>query len=571
MRDTIAAFARSRRQTLLAVLTVLSASSPALADPTLIFSTYMGGSLSDRGTAVAAWHGSTTFVAGITHSLDYPVVGVSSSKPFDQLTDDVFLTALGPSGSPLYSTYVPTTDADHKFVLGIGVGPDGGPSGSPYVAVESSYADETVITVVKLWPGGTIAWAWGTSGGRFYAQGMTVDSQGNVYITGRDNNEDGNNQYVDQAFVWKISAQGTLIYSIRIDGNNFDLGRGIAVDSAGNAYVTGVTLSTDLPGATGPAPVGSGYNAFVTKLDPVGSILWSTYLGGNGSDSGEKIAVAADNSVVVVGTTQSSDFPIQNAIQTGLNGPKDLFLARLTPSGSLISSTYLGGSGDDGVTGLALEPASILLAVTSPATDSPLRGPLDPSCNTGFVAKLDAAASRVLDAACGGTAVAADSSGVSVTGSASSGLPVVNAWQPSPAGGDDAFAMKLVLNHPPNCSGATASPATLWPADRSFFSVSIRGVTDLEGDTVSIAFTSIFQDEWRTYSGMPDATGLGTSTARLRAARISGGDGRVYHLSFTATDPRGAACTGAVKVCVPPAQGGTCGDGGARVDSTQSY
>jgi Beta-propeller repeat len=571
MRNIIEAFARSWQRTLLAALTVLATSSPALGDPTITYSTYLGGSLRDGGSAVAAWGGSS-FIAGITRSLDYPVVHVTSSKPYDQFADDVFVTVLGPSGSPLYSTYVRTSDADHKFVLGIGVGPDGGPSGSPYVVSEGLYADETVISVVKLWPGGSVAWAWGTNGGRLYAQGMAVDRQGNVYITGRNNNEDANYQYMDKAFVWKISASGSLIYSISIDGNGFDLGRGVAVDSAGNAYVTGVTRSTDLPGANGqPVPAGGGDNAFVTKLDPAGAVLWTTYLGGGGYDEGSKIAVAADNSVVVVGITQSSDFPTQNALQTGLKGPQDLFLARLMPYGSVISSTYLGGSGSDAINDLALEPASILLAVDSPDADSPLRGPLDPSCTSSFIAKLDATASRVLDASCRGGAVAADSTGVSVTGGADSGLPVVNAWQPAPAGGGDAFAMKLVLNHPPDCSRAVASPDTLWPAGGNFVSVVIRGVTDPEGDALSIAFTSIFQDEWYTYSGQPDASGLGASTARLRASRLNGGDGRVYHLSFTATDPWGATCAGAVKVCVPPVQGGTCVDGGARVNSTQSY
>jgi hypothetical protein len=568
MSRTIATFARSWRREILATLLVLAASVPAFADPTLLYSTYMGGSDTDRGTAVAA-RGGNTYVAGITRSRDYPVVGANSSHKQGDQYNDVFLTAFGPSGSPLYSTYVPTTDADNKFVLGIGWVPGPSASGSLYVASESSYAEDSAIVIVKLSSGGSIAWTWNTFVGRMYAQGMTVDSQGNVYITGRDNNEDANYQYVDKAFVWKISSGGSLIYSIRIDGNNFDQGRGIAVDSAGNAYVAGFTLSTDLPGATGPAP--AGYNGFVTKLDPAGSILWTAYLGGSGSDVAEKIAVAADNTVVVAGTTQSTDFPTANAIQAGLNGPQDLFLTRLAPWGSLISSTYLGGSGSDAVKSLALEPASILLAVASPSADSPLRGPLDPSCNAGFVAKLNTTASRVLDAACGGEAVAADSSGVSIAGSASSGLPVLNAWQPSPAGGTDAFAMKLVLNHPPDCSAATASPATLWPADGRFIPVSVLGVTDLESDPVSIALTSIFQDEWRTYSGTPDASGLGTSTARLRASRLNGGDGRVYRLNFTATDPRGATCTGAVRVCVPIAQGGTCGDGGARVDSTQSY
>jgi len=556
-----------RNAAVLAVL-IVSSASPAAADPTILYSTYLGGSSSDSGWAVAAWHGNT-FVTGITRSGDYPLFNGGSGKPGDSYTD-VFLTVLGPSGAPLYSTYVPTTESDSKFVVGIGVGPDGGPSGSPYVVSGASFAEDTDVRVVKLWPGGSIAWTWGGNGGRIQPVGMTVDSQGNVYITGRDNNEDWNYQYVDLAFVWKISSQGSLVYAAAIDGNGFDMGRAIAVDAAGNAYVTGITLSTNLPNAIQPVPNG-GYNVFVTKLDPAGTVQWSTYLGGSGSDVSEEIAVAADGTVVVAGTTQSIDFPTQNALQTSLQGAQDLFVARLQPWGSRISSTYLGGSGSETLNDLALEPASILLAVVSPDGGSPLRAPLDPSCGSEFVAKLDASASRVLDATCRGSAVAADYTGVSITGAIVSGLPVVNAWQPSPGGGTDAFATKVVLNHAPDCSRATANPGSLWPADGKFISSTVAGVTDLEGDAVSLAITSIFQDEWYMVSGTPDASGLGTPTARLRSFRLNGGDGRVYHVRFTATDSRGAACAGEVRVCVPIVQGGTCGDGGARVDSTRSY
>lgn len=571
MRNIFKALTRSWRSTaLLATLALLAASSPALGDPTIKYSTYLGGSLSDRGTAVAARAGST-FVAGITRSTDYPVVGVSSSKPLDPLSDDVFVTALDSTGAPLYSTYVPTLDADHKSLVGIGLTPGGPPnSGYVYLVTEALLTEDTLINITRLSYSGTVDWKQSSDIGRAYAFGMTVDANGNTYITGRDYSEGPDSQFFNRVFLWKIGPGGSTVYWTYLDGNNLDTGRDVAVDSAGNVYLTGVTLSTDLPGAYGQ-PVPGGYNAFVTKLDPAGAVLWTTYLGGGGYDEGDKIAVAADNSVVVAGTTQSADFPTLSAIQTSLNGSQDLFLARLTPYGSLISSTYLGGSGSDAVNDLALEPASILLAVDSPGSDSPLRAPLDPACDLHFIAKLDATASRVLDASCRGDAVAADSTGVSVTGTADGALPVVNAWQPAPAGGGDAFAMKVVLNHPPNCSGAVASPGTLWPAGGNFVSVVIHGVTDPEGDAATIAFTSIFQDEWYTYFGQPDAYGLGTSTARLRASRLNGGDGRVYHLTFTATDPRGATCTGTVKVCVPIVQGGVCVDGGARVNSTQSY
>jgi hypothetical protein len=556
---------------LLGALTMIATALPSGADPILTYSTYLGGSRRDVGSAVAVHEGST-FIAGFTHSLDFPIFtgssAVSTKPSRDEFTADLFVTRLGPSGTLSYSTYVPAGN-DSKTVVGIGAGPDG----SAYVVAAS--LRESLNIVIKLGPGGSILWTREVYG-RIYFRGMTVDSQGNVYLTGYDNSESPTGPaYVDRAFAWKISgSDGSTIYWAPIDGNNFESGYGIAVDATGHAYVTGATLSNNLPRAIQAVPAGS-YTAFVTKLDPSGSVHWSTYLGGNGEDWGRKIAVAADDTVVVAGTTRSTNFPTENAIQTELRGPQDLFVARLRFWGSQISATYLGGSGTDEIRDLELEPSSILLAVASPEAGSPLREPLDPSCGPSFLAKLDAAASRVLDAACLGSStiegVAADASGISLTGAAGSDLPLANAWQPSPGGEGDAFAAKLVLNHAPDCSAATASPDTLWPADRSFVPVSVSGVTDLEGDPVTIAFLSIFQDEWFTYSGQADATGLGTSTAHLRAARISGGNGRVYHLEFTATDSRGGACTGLVKVCVPPVQGGTCIDGGPRVNSTQPY
>lgn len=553
MRNTNESSARSW---LLGALTVLatSAALPAGADPAIVYSTYLGGSLSDIGFAVAA-QGGSTFIVGATNSPDYPVVAVSSSKWGDEQVAQLFVTALGPSGIPFYSTYVPITNDNGPRVmqgLGIGVGPDG----SAYV-VAATYefgSDPVSIEVARLNPGGALAWHWGPSEGRADPRAMTVDSQGNLYITGVSWSEDPDSGHdVNTAFVWKIRPDGSTSYWADMDLSDFDTaGRGIAADAAGNAYVLGTDSST------------------VTKLDPAGSIRWSTYLG---PGDGKEIRVAADGSLVVVGTTSSTHFPTLNAIQTELRGPRDLFLTRLNPWGSRISSTYLGGTGTEAVADLALEAASILLAVASPGADSPLRAALDPSCgNVYFVARLDATASRVLDGAClGGShvlGVAAHSSGVSLTGSAAVDLPLVNAWQPSPAGGREAFAAKLLFNAPPDCSAATASPDTIWPADGRFVPISLRGVTDPDNGPVAVTVTGITQDEPLT--GSPDATGVGTATARVRASRAGNGDGRVYRIAFEARDPDGGVCTGTVTVCVPHDRrpGAECRDGGAVVSST---
>lgn len=126
---------------------------------------------------------------------------------------------------------------------------------------------------------------------------------------------------------------------------------------------------------------------------------------------------------------------------------------------------------------------------------------------------------------------------------------------------------------PPVCSGATADPDTLWPANHNFRNVNVVGVTDPEGGPITITITSIFQDEPVLAPGSgntsPDGQGIGTSTAQVRAERIGSGNGRVYHIGFTATDASGASCTGTVFTGVPKNPNSSAIDDGALYDSTQ--
>jgi CSLREA domain-containing protein len=127
---------------------------------------------------------------------------------------------------------------------------------------------------------------------------------------------------------------------------------------------------------------------------------------------------------------------------------------------------------------------------------------------------------------------------------------------------------------PPNCSNAVASPNLLWPPNHRFVPIQISGVTNPAGGALTISVTSIFQDEPVNSPGSgntsPDATGVGTATPSVRAERDGGGDGRVYHITFTATNGNGASCTGSVTVGVPHDQGHNGGpvDQGSLYDST---
>lgn len=133
----------------------------------------------------------------------------------------------------------------------------------------------------------------------------------------------------------------------------------------------------------------------------------------------------------------------------------------------------------------------------------------------------------------------------------------------------------LNQNQPPVCSGAKPSVATLWPPNHRWVPINILGVTDLDGDAVAITVESIYQDEPVKGTGSgdtsPDGNGVGTPTAQVRAERAGNGDGRVYHIAFTADDGNGGTCEGTVLVSVPKSQGknGAAVDGGVLYDSTK--
>jgi hypothetical protein len=128
------------------------------------------------------------------------------------------------------------------------------------------------------------------------------------------------------------------------------------------------------------------------------------------------------------------------------------------------------------------------------------------------------------------------------------------------------------INQPPVCTAASASPSALWPDNHKYVAVQVTGVTDPDGDPVTIAIDSIRQDEAVNASGSgntsPDGAGVGTSTAQVRAERVGGGNGRVYTVGFSASDGSGGACSGAVTVGVPPNKKGTAVNDGASFDST---
>ena len=194
-----------------------------------------------------------------------------------------------------------------------------------------------------------------------WGYGIAVDNSGCAYVTGTTYSTDfptENPYQTDQGdwdvFVTKLSSSGnSLVYSTYLGGNDGDIGRGIAVDASGAAYVTGWTESTDFPTenpyqGTLHGLAGFISDAFVTKLSNSGSsLVYSTYLGGNSNEWGYDIAVDTSGAAYVTGYTSSADFPTEDPYQTD-QGYGDVFVSKLSSSGSsLVYSTYLGGNSGD--------------------------------------------------------------------------------------------------------------------------------------------------------------------------------------------------------------------------------
>ncbi len=196
-----------------------------------------------------------------------------------------------------------------------------------------------------------------------------------------------------------------LEYSTYLGGSNTESGESIAVDPEGSAYVTGHTRSADFPTMDPLQPAfGGEIDLFVTKLNPAGSALvYSTYLGGSDNDTGWGIAVDSQGNAYVTGHTQSADFPIMNPLQAALGGSADAFVAKLDPAGSaLIYSTYLGGKSFDGGNGIGLDPdGNAYVTGSTSSFDFPTMNPLQAAkggSQDAFVTQLNPGLRpRVLD------------------------------------------------------------------------------------------------------------------------------------------------------------------------------
>ncbi len=373
----------------------------------LIYSTYIGGSgvgkSNDSGNAIAVDASGDAFVAGGTESSDFPTTAGSFQPAIASgATGNAFIFELNPAGSALtYSTYLGGSISD----IALGVAVDS--SGNVYAAGKTSSPDFPLSAnplqgspvggfVSKLKPAGAgasdlVFSTYLGGGGNDFVNAIALDSSANAYVTGQAESSTFHTTTgafqttfgggITDAFVTAVKADGSAyIYSTYLGGSDIDIGFAIAVDSSGNAYVTGQTASSNtsakpFPTTTGAFQTtfgGGAFDAFVTKLNSTGSALvYSSYLGGSQADLGASIAVDGAGNAYVTGQTSSSDFPTAGTpTQTTFGGGTfDAFVSEVNAAGSALAfSTYLGGSGDEDTTGnfgaIAVDSAGATIYVT---------------------------------------------------------------------------------------------------------------------------------------------------------------------------------------------------------------
>jgi hypothetical protein len=269
---------------------------------------------------------------------------------------------------------------------------------------------------------------------------------------------------LDMALV-KFTSAGLRIWATYLGGSSYDEGRSIATDASGNAVYGGCTRSTNFPvlnAAQGTAPSGGAHNdAFVGKFSGSGQLQWCTYLGGsNQNDVAYGVAVGTDGSVAVTGKTDCTNFPTLNAFQsTAAGGGGDAFLTKYSSTGTVLWSTYYGGSDNDYAYDVGVDGSNNVIFVgRTESTNFPIIGALQSvyGGNTdGYVVKMSATGVRVWSSYLGGNGwdrcegVAVNSGGnvyITVT-TVSSNMPIQNAHQSSYAGGNfDAFVLALTGN-----------------------------------------------------------------------------------------------------------------------------
>jgi hypothetical protein len=462
-----------------APLLCLTLTAAHASGPTVLFSSFLGGSGFDSVNAVAIDKAGNVYLTGETDSKDFPG---SAGAVSGRRGRDAFVSKLTANGASLVYTTILS-----------GVGNDAGRA----IAVD---ANGNVVVVGV------------TEGGGFpVSAGAMQTSYGGL----------------EDAFVARLDSSGKVTWATYLGGAGTDVATAVAFDDSGAAYVAGYTSSLRFPtswGAPGTVHRGGWYDAFLTKIDSFGSLVYSTLLGGSGLDIAQAVALLPDHSACLAGYSDSTDVTLVKALQNAAGGG-DALVACLNPAGSAWTFvTYLGGAGADQAYGLAADPSGKLyVAGATMSTGFPVSATAfrrtKQAGYDAFVTKLDPGSPSVAystflggNGSDSATAIAVDGAGEAViTGFTTSlDFPVLNASQPSPSGNFEAFLCRI------NAAGTALLNSTY-----------VEGSSDDRGQGVAVtsALTAIVAG----FTASPD---FGVTSGALQGAEAGSYDGFVFATNY---------------------------------------
>lgn len=489
-------------------------------DPDVDWMTYLGGSDEDAGYRVALDANDNAFVAGNTFSTDFEgrtnehhgthpkdiyVAKVNASGALQWVTylggsayDEDFGIVLDASANAYITGNTVSTDFDGKL--------------------NEHHGGTDDAFVVKVDPSGAVQWMTflgGTS--TDYGFGITMDAAGNCFVAGRSRSTDvegrtnSHHGGVHDAIVFKVSPAGAVLWATYVGGNGIEPAVGIDLDSQGNCVVSGNTSSTDFEGRNN-AYHGGSRDAYIAKLNSSGTLQWATYLGGSGREENFDLVVNAADDIFMPAYTDSPDFEGRNNTYQFEDGA----LVRVSASGALQWMTYLGGSGDDGAIGIVLDSAGDpLVSGYTYSADFPGRTNDHRGVQDAFIAKVSASGVLAWTTFVGGSrsddcaGITLNSAGIAfISGSTQSSdfEGATNTYH----GGGDGFVAKVLLARAPVLTVAATCPSG------GPIQISWNGATG--GSTIALLYARN-TGSFRIPNGNPCAgTALGLGSNQLQIA-----------------------------------------------------
>lgn len=508
-------------------------------DPTLTYSTLLGGSLNDYASAVTTTGtgaAALAVVAGTTYSGDFP------QTPAKTVTKgDLFISGLSLAGDTLaFSNTIGGKDLDEArgvAVNGTGIYVTGYtkstdfPTSTALWPALSGTKEDAFILAVDTATGKTLQFSTFFGGtGSDFGNAIALDSSGNVYVAGTTASTDmpvKNALYTANSggkdgFLLKLNVTGSVLaYATYFGGEKDDEISALAISSAGDAIVAGSTLSAKLPVKNAyQAKIGSTTgDGFFARINPTCTeLVYCSYLGGSGVDEVNALALDGSGNLILTGATKSTNFPVKNALVSTLAGGTDAFLTLVDVTGRFLRfSTYFGGAGEDVGTAVAVDQGSdgglsyIYVGGSTTSANLPAYNAWSAAtaasvtqngygyrgAGDGFVAKFEPHGARLVNASyLGGpgldavTALATPASGTRIvfvagqsTPASTTGDPATTRFpttagvlSPDPVGLADAFVAKV-------------TEASLYPTDTPSLSLNFPSAAPIAGTTVAVTLT----------------------------------------------------------------------------------